>query len=32
VFEGCEHLWIDTPGPQTDKAHQMVKEWIQRHA
>lgn len=31
VFEGCEHLWIDTPGPQTDRAHEMVKDWIQRH-
>ena len=31
VFEGCEHLWIDTPGPQTDRAHEVVKEWIQKH-
>ena len=30
VFEGCEHLWIDTPGPQTDKAHAMVKAFIAR--
>jgi acetyl esterase len=28
VFEGCEHLWIDAPGPQTDRAHAMVKGWI----
>jgi acetyl esterase/lipase len=28
VFEGCEHLWIDTPGPQTDRAHEMVKAFI----
>ena len=28
VFEGCEHLWIDTPGPQTDRAHAMVKDFI----
>jgi len=32
VFEGCEHLWIDTPGPQTDRAHEMVKQFIARHA
>jgi len=31
VFEGCEHLWIDTPGPQTDRAHAMVKAFIARH-
>jgi acetyl esterase/lipase len=30
VFEGCEHLWIDTPGPQTDRAHAMVKAFIAR--
>ena len=28
VFEGCEHLWIDTPGAQTERAHAMVKEFI----
>src|SRR5918999_408319 len=32
VFEGCEHLWIDTPGPQTDRAHEMVKQFIAHHA
>ena len=31
VFEGCEHLWIDTPGPQTDRAHAMVRAFIARH-
>jgi acetyl esterase/lipase len=31
VFEGCEHLWIDTPGPQTDRAHAMVKAFIARN-
>ena len=31
LFEGCEHLWVDTPGPATDRAHEMVKEWIQKH-
>jgi acetyl esterase/lipase len=28
LFEGCEHLWIDTPGPATDRAHAMVKAFI----
>jgi acetyl esterase/lipase len=28
IFEGCEHLWIDTPGAQTDRAHAMVKQFI----
>lgn len=27
-FEGCEHEWIATPGPQTDRAHAMVKAFI----
>ncbi len=31
VFEGCEHLWIDTPGPRTDRAHAMVKAFIARN-
>jgi len=31
LFEGCGHLWIDTPGPQTDRAHAMVKQFIARH-
>lgn len=31
VFEGCEHLWIDTPGPQTDRAHEMVRAFIARN-
>lgn len=30
VFAGCEHLWIDEPGPQTVRAHEMVKEFIAR--
>ncbi len=30
VFAGCEHLWIDEPGPQTDRAHEMVKAFIAR--
>jgi alpha-beta hydrolase superfamily lysophospholipase len=32
VFEGCEHEWVATPGPQTDRAHAMAKAFIARHA
>ncbi len=28
LFTGCEHLWIDDPGPMTDRAHEMVKNFI----
>ena len=28
LFEGCEHEWIAKPGPQTDRAHAMVKAFI----
>ena len=28
VFEGCGHIWIENPGPQTDRAHEMVKAFI----
>jgi acetyl esterase/lipase len=28
LFEGCEHEWVAEPGPQTDRAHEMVKEFI----
>lgn len=31
IFEGCEHLWVDKPGPQTDRAHEMVKAFIARN-
>jgi len=31
IFEGCEHLWVNKPGPMTDKAHQMVKAFIARN-
>ena len=31
VFDGCEHLWVDKPGPMTDKAHEMVKGFIARN-
>ena len=30
VFEGCGHIWIENPGPQTDRAHEMVKAFIAR--
>lgn len=30
VFAGCEHLWVRQPGPQTDRAHEMVKAFIAR--
>jgi alpha-beta hydrolase superfamily lysophospholipase len=30
IFEGCEHLWVDKPGPMTDKAHEMVKGFVAR--
>ena len=30
VFEGCEHEWVATPGPQTDRARGMVKAFIAR--
>ena len=28
MFENCEHEWIATPGPQTDRAHEMLKAFI----
>lgn len=28
VFEGSEHEWVATPGPQTDRAREMVKAFI----
>ena len=31
IFEGCEHLWVDKPGPMTDKAHEMVKQFIAKN-
>ncbi|MGY8990473.1 MAG: alpha/beta hydrolase, partial [Rhodospirillales bacterium] len=30
VFEGCHHLWVLEPGPETDRAHEMVKAFIAR--
>jgi acetyl esterase/lipase len=31
VFEGCDHEWVKDPGPMTDKAHEMVKQFIARN-
>jgi acetyl esterase/lipase len=30
VFDGCVHEWVAKPGPQTDRAHAMVKDFIAR--
>ena len=30
IFEGCEHEWVARPGPQTDRAREMVKAFIAR--
>ena len=30
VFEGSEHEWVAKPGPQTDRACEMVKAFIAR--
>ena len=30
LFEGCEHEWVARPGPQTDRAREMVKAFIAR--
>jgi acetyl esterase/lipase len=31
VFEECEHEWVAKPGPQTDRAHEMVRAFIARN-
>jgi acetyl esterase len=31
IFENCDHMWVAEPGPQTDRAHEMVKDWIQKY-
>jgi acetyl esterase/lipase len=31
VFAGCEHEWVAKPGPQTDRAHGMVRSFIARN-
>jgi acetyl esterase/lipase len=30
LFENCEHEWVAKPGPQTDRARAMVKNFIAR--
>jgi acetyl esterase len=30
LFLGCEHRWVINPGPQTDRADEMVKAFIAR--
>jgi len=30
VFPGCEHRWVAKPGPQTDRAIEMIKAFIAR--
>jgi acetyl esterase/lipase len=32
IFPGSEHEWVAKPGPQTDKAREMVKAFIARNA
>jgi acetyl esterase/lipase len=30
IFAGCEHRWVAKPGPQTDRAVEMIKQFIAR--
>jgi acetyl esterase len=30
VFSGCGHMWVADPGPQTDRAHAMIRDFIAR--
>lgn len=30
IFEGCGHMWVAEPGPQTDRAHEVVKAFVAR--
>jgi acetyl esterase/lipase len=30
IFEDCDHEWVATPGPQTDRAYEMAKAFIAR--
>ncbi|MBI2509556.1 MAG: alpha/beta hydrolase [Betaproteobacteria bacterium] len=30
IFPGCGHIWVADPGPQTDRAHEMVRAFIAR--
>jgi acetyl esterase/lipase len=31
IFDGCQHEWVATPGPETDRAYEMAKAFIARH-
>ena len=28
IFEGCGHMWVFDAGPQTDRAHEMIRAFI----
>jgi acetyl esterase len=30
IFKGCEHMWVAKPGPQTERAAEVVKDFIAR--
>ncbi|MHB8529851.1 MAG: alpha/beta hydrolase [Caulobacteraceae bacterium] len=30
IFEDCGHEWVATPGPQTDRAYELAKDFIAR--
>lgn len=30
IFAGCEHMWVATPGPEADRAAEVVKDFIAR--
>lgn len=30
IFKNCEHMWVAQPGPQTDRAHEMVRGFVAR--
>lgn len=30
IFAGCEHMWVKDPGPETDRAIEIVKAFIAR--
>jgi|SRR5882672_9658565 len=28
IFPGCGHMWVAEPGPQTDRAHDMIRAFV----
>lgn len=30
IFAGCGHIWVAEPGPQTDRAHEMIRAFVAR--